>query len=90
MFEKLNKSFFQYYLYYTNKCLLPRSIAKGPNIDVFLQLSNSFLNTRGTVNLLWNTNVDTDLQKPIKQNFPKIVIQSMDNEQLITKHRKAR
>lgn len=90
MFEKLNESFFQYHLDYTNKCLLSITIAKGSNIDVFLQLSNNFLNTRGTVSVLQNTQVDRELQKPIKQNFPKIVIQSMDDvcEQLITKYRK--
>ena len=65
MFEKLNKCFFQYYFNYKNKCLLPRPTEKGPNIDVFLQLSNNFLNTRGTVNVLRNMKVDRELQKQI-------------------------
>ena len=36
MFQKLNECFFQYYLNYKNKCLLPRPTEKGPNIDNFL------------------------------------------------------
>ena len=77
--EKLNESFFQYYLGYTNKYLLPRPIEKGPITDIFLQLSNSFLNTRGTVNVLRNMKLDRQLQKLIIQNFAKIIIQFIDN-----------
>ena len=63
MFEKLNECCFQYYLNYTNKCLLPRPTEKGFNIDVFLQLFNNFINTRGTQNVLRDMKVNRELQK---------------------------
>ena len=52
---------------------------KGSNTDVFFQLSDNCLNTRDIVSVLQNLKVGTELQKPRKQNFPKITLQSMDN-----------